>query len=392
MDSVREASLDRAKLQSATIDFLRFPMAVAVVMIHVNPQVMPLNEADFPLLSADGLFNVVAIGLSHVLARIAVPVFFLLSGMLFFLNMRQLNWGGYCAKLKSRVHTLIIPYLLWNLVPFIVGVMVDVAVGIKHGHGLANLWGYLSVDSLSVFWDFNKWNLDNVNLLGFRFISTGPYDLPLWFLRDLIVVVVLSPVIYWFVRKTRVFGLGVLLLAYCTQIWIPIPGFSPSAFFFFSIGAYFSIEGKDIIGFVRANKYVISAGALLLFVPATYYDGAFTPEGKWLTNAFVVFGVFAAFLVASALVEYRGWRANRFLVSACFFIYALHAAPVLPISGTPLLMFSGIIKSVFTGNSALCHTAVYFGAPALTIAFCAVVYAALRRWMPGVARLFSGGR
>lgn len=94
MDSVREASLDRAKLQSATIDFLRFPMAVAVVMIHVNPQVMPLNEADFPLFSADGLFNVVAIGLSHVLARIAVPVFFLLSGMLFFLNMRQLSWGG----------------------------------------------------------------------------------------------------------------------------------------------------------------------------------------------------------------------------------------------------------------------------------------------------------
>ncbi|MGC8140665.1 hypothetical protein ACP3W2_24705, partial [Salmonella enterica] len=84
-------------------------------------------------------------------------------------------------------------------------------------------------------------------------------------MRDLIVVVVLSPVIYWFVRKTRVFGLGVLLLAYCTQIWTPIPGFSPSAFFFFSIGAYFSIEGKDIIGFVRANKYVISAGALLLF-------------------------------------------------------------------------------------------------------------------------------
>lgn len=64
--------------------------------------------------------------------------------------------GGYRAKLKSRVHTLIIPYLLWNLVPFIAGVMLDVAVGIKHGHGLANLWGYLSVDSLSVFWDFNK--------------------------------------------------------------------------------------------------------------------------------------------------------------------------------------------------------------------------------------------
>lgn len=367
-------------------------MAVAVVMIHMTPRVVPLGEADFPLLSADGLYNVVAMGISHVLARIAVPVFFLISGLLFFLNMRELNWGGYRAKLRSRLHTLIIPYLLWNFVPFMVMVMTDVAVGIKHGNGLENLWGYLSPETLSIFWDRNKWNLDNVNLLGLRFISTGPYDLPLWFLRDLIVVVAFTPVIYWFVRKTRVFGLGLLFVAYCTQIWIPMPGFSPTAFFFFSLGAYFSIEGKCIIGFVRANKYVISAGALLFFIPATYYDGPFTPEGKWLANVFVVFGVLWAFLVAAYLVEYRGCRANRFLISACFFIYALHGVNVLPIYGAPLAMFTSLLKSVFPATSALCRFVVYFGAPVLTISFCAGVYAAMRRWMPGITRLFSGGR
>lgn len=95
--------------------------------------------------------------------------------------------------------------------PFIAGVMLDVAVGIKHGHGLANLWGYLSVDSLSVLWSHGTWNADNVNILGFRFVPSGPYDSPLWFLRDLIVVVVLSPVIYWFIRK-RVFSDSVFCL------------------------------------------------------------------------------------------------------------------------------------------------------------------------------------
>ena len=105
IDSAREASLDRAKLQSATIDFLRFPMAVAVVMIHMTPRVVPLGEADFPLLSADGLYNVVAMGISHVLARIAVPVFFLISGLLFFLNMRELNWGVQGEAPESSTHT-----------------------------------------------------------------------------------------------------------------------------------------------------------------------------------------------------------------------------------------------------------------------------------------------
>lgn len=271
-------------------------------------------------------------------------------------------------------------------------VMTDVAVGIKHGNGLENLWGYLSADSLSIFWDYRKWNLDNVNLLGMRFISAGPYDGPLWFVRDLIVVVVFSPVIYWFVKKTRVFGLGFLFVAYCTQIWIPVPGFSPTAFFFFSLGAYSSIEGKSIIGFVRKNRYVISVGALLFFLLSIYYDGSITLEGKWFLKVFVVFGVFVAFLVAAYLVESKGWRANRFLVSACFFIYALHQLAIMPIYGDPLSMFAFFLKSVFPGTSALCRFVVYFGVPVLTISFCAGAYAAMRRWLPGMTRLFSGGR
>lgn len=392
MESAREESLDRAGLQSATIDFLRFPMAVAVVMIHMTPNVVPLGEADFPLLSSEGLYNVVAMSISHVLARIAVPVFFLISGLLFFLNIRQLNWGGYRRKLSSRLHTLIIPYLLWNLLPFMVMAMTEVAIGIKHGHGLANLWGYLTPETLDIFWDSNKWNLDNVNILGIKMISTGPYDLPLWFLRDLIVVVIFSPAIYWFVKKTRIVGLLLLFAAYYLQIWIPLPGFSVTAFFYFSLGAYFSIEGKSIIGFVRANRYVISIGALLFFVPSVYFDGSFTPEGKWLSNAFVIFGVFAAFLVAASLVEYKGWRANRFLVSACFFIYALHGVAALPIYGVPLSMFNYFVGLILPQSSEICRLVAYFVVPAVTIAFCAGVYAAMRRLLPGLTKVLSGGR
>lgn len=106
IDSAREASLDRAKLQSATIDLLRFPMAVAVVMIHMNPHVMPLGEADFPLLSGDGLYNVVALGISHVLSRIAVPVFFLISGLLFFFEYEAVKLGGVQSEApESSTHT-----------------------------------------------------------------------------------------------------------------------------------------------------------------------------------------------------------------------------------------------------------------------------------------------
>lgn len=55
--------------------------------------------------------------LSNVIGRLSVPMFFLISGFLFF-REGTLTHIGYTAKLYSRLHTLLIPYLLWNLIGF----------------------------------------------------------------------------------------------------------------------------------------------------------------------------------------------------------------------------------------------------------------------------------
>lgn len=68
---------------SNTIDVLRFPLAIAVIFIHMNPNVVNLIDADFSLFSNKGLFNLLGITLSHVLTSIAVPCFFFISGLLF---------------------------------------------------------------------------------------------------------------------------------------------------------------------------------------------------------------------------------------------------------------------------------------------------------------------
>lgn len=111
------------KLQFETIDVLRFPMAVMVMFIHMNPNVVNLIDADFDLFSGHGLFNVSAILLSHVISAIAVPTFFLISGFLFFVNFKTWSWDGYKKKMKHRVKSLLIPYFLWNLIPFILTVV-----------------------------------------------------------------------------------------------------------------------------------------------------------------------------------------------------------------------------------------------------------------------------
>jgi len=79
-------------------------------------------------------------------------------------------------------------------------------------------------------------------------MNYGPFVLPLWFLRDLIVMAFISPIIYYLAKYAKIWGLVVLFLFYYTNIWIEIPGYSTrfflTAFFFFSIGAFFSIDKK----------------------------------------------------------------------------------------------------------------------------------------------------
>lgn len=51
---------------------------------------------------------------SQGVCRIAVPFYFIVSGFLFF---RDFNWSTawFLKKYKSRVHSLVIPYVLWGL-------------------------------------------------------------------------------------------------------------------------------------------------------------------------------------------------------------------------------------------------------------------------------------
>jgi len=69
----------------------------------------------------------------------------------------------------------------------------------------------------------------------------------MWFVRDLMVIVLLSPVVYWLVKKTKGFFVLLIALFYVSGVWIDIHGLTSATVFYFSAGAYFSIFGKNLI-------------------------------------------------------------------------------------------------------------------------------------------------
>lgn len=85
---------------SQVINLIRFPLAVMVVLIHCGSRSFVDGGEWFRTLVSD------------VLPAIAVPLFFVISGFLFFQGLEQWDWEKWKGKMRRRVKTLLIPYLI----------------------------------------------------------------------------------------------------------------------------------------------------------------------------------------------------------------------------------------------------------------------------------------
>lgn len=377
--------------QSAIIDLLRFPLAIMVVFIHMNPNVINLIEADFSLLSGHGVYNVIGIVLSHVLTHIAVPTFYLISGFLFFINFQEWSWEGYRKKMKSRVKTLLIPYILWNITPIILTILLIFGGVILKGNPVENIHLYISNISWHIFYDCHEWGTTRVNWLGEHLRMTGPYDLPLWFLRDLIVVSTLTPLIYYAIKKLKWYIIAMLFVAYISRIWTLLPGFHITAFFYFTTGAYLALNKVNIIQFVNKYKHFLIPTSAILLILSTIFDGANTVIGQNIYPFFICTGVFAAFLLASICIRRYHIQPNKLLVSSCFFIYAIHGIS-FPIIGSPLSYTNMIVHRIIPGNTGIEDGICYLVCPFITAFLCILILMAARRLFPKTTLLFSGNK
>ena len=86
---------------SKAVTWMRFPLIFLIIMLHCySVQRLEGNHE---------IFFKVIYPFSLWLGETGVPGFFFLSGYLFFLSKKT-----YLQKLRTRMYTLLIPYLLWN--------------------------------------------------------------------------------------------------------------------------------------------------------------------------------------------------------------------------------------------------------------------------------------
>ena len=283
---------------SDVISQLRFPLIVLVTYAHSYGKV----SDDYMLLSSPwDTYEVLKLLVSQTLVKIAVPAFFVISGYLFFKNIESWNFQVYQQKMLRRVKTLLLPYLLWNLL-----------MAVK-----------LRTFNWNMFWVFNPMAGMQTDWLGCENWMTAPANMPLWFLRDLIVVSMFTPIVYIVLRRWGNCVMLLLTLLYLSGIGaFAVPGLSMYAVYFFCLGAFFGIRKLDIVEAMRhfetpAYIMFVMLGIVMMF---TYHTVVFSS----FMLVFRLVSVVVVFSFGHRILSKTDRRIPGMICRSSYFIYLSH--------------------------------------------------------------------
>lgn len=333
------------------------------------------------------VYNIVQVFLGKTVTLAAVNVFFLISGFLFFYNVTKIDDHIIWSKIRKRFRTLVIPYLLWN----ILGICVVWGVGIALGWDISSNGDISIKHFFSYLWCSTWWDVGHTNILGWGTEMAGPVDIPLWYLRDLIVVTLFSPVLFLTIKSFGKWSIYILGVLYVFNIWLQIPGFSVRAFFFWTVGAYLSLNKLSITVCIK-NKYckiaiiVLTSVMTILVTWLIYRNEHFIITD--ILHQIVTMGlILFFFMVFDKLVKHeKKMVIPPLILSSVFFVFAFHDFPVI----NPIVVVSKLLS--FLPDIELITIVKYLITPFIVYALSVCVYFMSKHFCPRITMLFTGNR
>jgi hypothetical protein len=287
---------------SGKIKLLRLPLIIGIVTLHSS--INPVGYADF-------FFQKF---MSNIWGGSCVAFLFILSGFLFFKNF-NLSLNSYLEKLKSRFWTLLVPYLFWNLALLamvLIVLNIPATSSIIQGHYKEYIGDY----SFANFIDC---------LTGSR--SGYPIAFHFWYVRDLIVMVILSPVFLLVARKIPYLGLALFAAPWLLKLqlgFIKIQWLGP---LFFYLGCLIAVQKLDLTWLNRRKSLIIGiylAMAVVLAIMQTFQIESFKHLFECCTR---VVGTMAIWCAAD-LIAGKLQKVCLNLSALAFFVYAAHEPTV----------------------------------------------------------------
>jgi surface polysaccharide O-acyltransferase-like enzyme len=366
--------LDIEQRQSKVLNAIRFPLIVLVVFMHGTYT----NNCLHSPISLEGkkIYDLISEMISTDLGSCAVPCFFIISGYFFFYKKEVFNIHFYKTQLRKRVKTLLIPYLIWNMIFIIIPVLIN-CFFVHYGKSFEcySLSLIKNNSFFDLFWSVYKYPP-----------IFQPIDSPLWYVRDLMCMVVLSPVFYFFFHYTKIYGLIALTIIYLFGLNTNIPGLNVTSFLFFGIGAFCALKNINMVDLFSRYRSVANGLSIVLLIVIAYFRYTDSQLTDYFIRFFSMVGIVAMVNLVSSLIEKETLIAKLIsLSSAVFFIYAIHDTYIIGFIGkiysfkNSLLTWWELVIRVFL-ISVTCVLVCYY------------LYILTKKIMPRVLSILVGDR
>lgn len=300
MNPIEKEETDfRNTVTSRALALIRWPLIMCIVAVHVFPPVPVMVNGVVYDPSSYWLTGMLWKLVEGFLTENEVTPFFFISGYLFMVGA-DMTKARYRAKLQRRVQSLLIPYIIWNILAVL----------------------HMALFDQETFATYSWRGL----LVGFvmRGRTGYPHDAPLWFLRDLMLCMLMLPVVLPMIRKWNIRPILLMWLA-CVGLYM-FPSSYPlllcSAMCFFYWGVYMATNTDNLEAYFKQWRCVpcLYVCLSILFVVIEPYSHAVAMIVKCLNMVVVI----PLAVNAACWFVRKGYKANRFLTTATFFVFAAH--------------------------------------------------------------------
>ncbi len=331
---------------SHRINLARYIMICGIVLLHVPPTII-VSEVST-------VFEYIKAFFSFGVFRSSVPVLSAVSGYLLFKSLPRKHTT---TILKSKVETLLIPMVIWNLPLFVALYFVQMR----------------AADAQSFSFVAYPVTLNNF-FNGVFGLNGTPVNYPLSFLRDIFALALISPLLYKLISRFTYAGLLAI-----------------SIFFWFDLDAAFLLRNEMAINFCcggaaailnwdlhKFDKYRFFAltGLMVSCSALIYFD----VENR---NYFRVVAPFLVWPIFSYLsnTKIESWIVSQ--SSKSFFIFCAHA-PIL------FVVSASLLKIIPDGE--LFQFAFWLLCPVAVVIICTFGYNFGKKYTPKLLAISLGKR
>lgn len=354
---------------SSKLEALRSTLIFLVVIFH-SWKAIENNWLSPEMLATWGVFTT---RMLEAIGTMVIPLFFAISGFLFFFNVEYRNdidlLKKSLAKLGRRLRSLGIPYLAWSVLWTLVFFVLQSIPGSEQ---------YFSNPDKVIS------NKGAGELLYLVLCNPLPYQF--WFIRTAIALFCLSPMLAVALNRVGawlVVGVGLVWLVgspigFTLGEYSLLPG---SATFSFVLGAY--------LGLQRPFVSLQLPGTRWLWVPLLLCISAIAVVPDIYQRIDPAHMLLASLGMLTVWYNYELCRdvlesdAAKWLGGSAFFVFAMHE---------PLLMIPTKLGGPFLSSHPIGILAGAFVVPVITIVGCVAVAKALKRHCRPAYTILNGGR